>query len=76
MEKERFAGADKVNTSFLKPLERRLEPLILPRIPRWIESQHLTMLTLVWSLLILLFSYFAQWNIRWLWLVSLMIVCQ
>lgn len=76
MEKELFAGADKVNTSFLKPLERRLEPLVLPRIPRWIESQHLTMLTLVWSLLILLFSYFAQWNIRWLWLVSLMIVCQ
>lgn len=76
MKNEEFAGASKVNTSFLKPLERRLEPIVLPRIPRWIESQHLTMLTLVWSLLILVFSYLARGNVRWLWLVSLMIVCQ
>ena len=34
------------------------------------------MLTLVWSLLILLFSYFAATNIKWLWAVSLMIVFQ
>lgn len=76
MKNEEFAGAGKVNTSFLKPLERRLEPIVLPRIPRWIESQHLTMLTLVWSLLILAFSYLARENIRWLWMVSVMIVLQ
>ena len=76
MKNEEFAGASKVNTSFLKPLERRLEPIVLPRIPSWIESQHLTMLTLVWSLLILTFSYLARGNIRWLWLVSVMIVLQ
>lgn len=76
MNNQEFAGASKVNTSFLKPLERRLEPIVLPRIPRWIESQHLTMLTLVWSLSILLFSYLAKGNLRWLWLVSLMIICQ
>jgi len=34
------------------------------------------MLTLVWSLLILLFSYFAASNIRWLWMVSAMIALQ
>jgi len=76
MPKEQFAGADKVNTSFLKPLERRLEPIVLPRIPRWIKSQHLTMLTLVWSPLILFFSYLARGNLHWLWMVSLMICCQ
>jgi len=76
MQNEEFAGASKVNASFLKPLERRLEPLVLPRIPHWIESPHLTMLTLVWSLLILVFSYLAKDDIRWLWLVSLMIVFQ
>lgn len=73
---EEFAGAGKINTSFLKPLERRLEPIVLPRIPKWIESYHLTMLTLVWCLGILAFSYFAATNIRWLWAVSAMIVCQ
>lgn len=73
---DNFAGADKTNTSFLSPLERRLAPIVLPRIPRWLETYHLTMLTLVWSLLIVVFSYFAARNIKWLWMVSLMIAFQ
>jgi phosphatidylglycerophosphate synthase len=76
MQNQEFAGASKTNTSFLKPLERRLEPIVLPRIPAWIQTQHLTMLTLVWSLAILGFSYLAGKNIRWLWAVSLMIFFQ
>lgn len=75
-ETQEFAGAHKTNTSFLSPLERRLAPIVVPRIPRWIETQHLTMLTLLWSLLILLFSFLAAGNLRWLWLVSLMISLQ
>jgi archaetidylinositol phosphate synthase len=71
-----FPGAEKINTSFLSPLERRLAPMIIPRIPPWLETYHLTMLTLVWSLLILLFSFLAARNIRWLWLVSVMIFLQ
>ena len=76
MTHEEFAGASKINTSFLKPLERRLEPIVLPRIPKWIESYHLTMLTVVWCLGILAFSYLAATDIRWLWAVSAMIVLQ
>ena len=76
MQNQEFAGALKTNTSFLSPLERRLAPLVLPRIPGWLETHHLTMLTLVWSLLILAFSYLAAKDIRWLWLVSLMISFQ
>lgn len=75
-ETQEFAGAHKTNNSFLSPLERRLAPLVIPRIPSWIETQHLTMLTLVWSLLILVFSALAARNLRWLWLVSLMIFLQ
>jgi phosphatidylglycerophosphate synthase len=73
MQNQQFAGAHKTNTSFLSPLERRLAPVVLPRIPAWLETHHLTMLTLVWSGAILLFSYLAARDIRWLWLVSLMI---
>jgi phosphatidylglycerophosphate synthase len=73
MQIQQFAGANKTNTSFLSPLERRLAPLVLPRIPRWLETYHLTMLTLLWSALILVFSYLAAGNIRWLWTVSAMI---
>ena len=76
MQHEEFAGASKVNTSFLSPLERRLAPIVLPRIPKWLETYHLTMLTLVWSLLILLFSFLAAKNLRWLWAVSAMIALQ
>jgi len=76
IETQHFAGATKTNTSFLTPLERRVAPVVLPRIPAWLETYHLTMLTLVWSVLILLFSYFAESDIRWLWLVSAMIFLQ
>lgn len=76
MQTPQFAGADKTNTSFLSPLERRLTPHVLPRIPLWLETYHLTMLTLLWSGLILVFSYLAAGDIRWLWLVSAMIALQ
>lgn len=76
MQNKQFSGANKTNTSFLSPLERRLSPIVLPRIPPWLQTYHLTMLTLVWSLLILGFSYLAATDIRWLWGVSLMIFFQ
>ena len=76
LETQHFAGATKTNTSFLTPLERRIAPVVLQRIPSWLETYHLTMLTLVWSVFILLFSYFAASDIRWLWPVSAMIFLQ
>ena len=76
IETQQFAGATKTNTSFLTPLERRLAIRVLPRIPSWLETYHLTMLTLVWSGLILLFSYFAAKDLRWLWGVSAMVAMQ
>ena len=76
IEPSEFAGAQKTNTSFLSPLERRLAPIVIPRIPLWLETHHLTMLTLLWSLGILLFSFLAIRNMRWLWVVSVMIFMQ
>jgi phosphatidylglycerophosphate synthase len=76
IETQQFAGASKANTSFLTPFERRLAPRVLPRIPSWLETYHLTMLTVVWSSLILLFSYWAARDLRWLWGVSAMIAMQ
>src|SRR5678816_3551918 len=76
IETQQFAGAVKTNTSFLTPLERRLAIRVLPRIPCWLQTYHLTMMTLIWSAMILLFSYFAAKDLRWLWMVSLMIFMQ
>jgi len=75
-ETQQFAGAVKTNSSFLTPLERRLAPTVLRRIPLWLETYHLTMLTLAWSGSILFFSYLAAHERRWLWMVSLMIFLQ
>src|SRR5690349_13149580 len=72
--KQAFAGAGKINTALLVPLERRLARWILPRIPAWLQTYHLTLLTPVWSVLIVVFSYLAARNLSWLWMVSLMIV--
>src|SRR5678815_3252059 len=76
IETQQFPGANKSNTSFLTPFERRLAVRVLPRIPSWLETYHLTMLTLVWSGFILFFSYLAARDLRWLWGVSAMIALQ
>ena len=73
---QQFAGASKTNTSFLTPFERRLAVRVLPRIPSWLETYHLTMLTLLWSGLILFFSWLAANDLRWLWGVSVMVAAQ
>ncbi len=76
IETQQFAGASKSNNSFLTPFERRLAPRVLPRIPSWLETYHLTMMTLIWSGMILLFSYWARADLRWLWGVSAMVLLQ
>ena len=76
IETQQFPGAAKSNTSFLTPFERRLAVRVLPKIPSWLETHHLTMLTLVWSGFILFFSYLAATDLRWLWGVSVMVALQ
>jgi phosphatidylglycerophosphate synthase len=72
--KQEFAGAGKTNTGLLVPLERRLARFVLPRIPLWLETYHLTLLTPIWSIGIVVFGYLAVRDLRWLWMVNLMIV--
>lgn len=71
-----FAGAGKVGESLFSPWERRFVANYVTRVPRWLETYHLTLLTIVWCLGILLFGWLGQRNIQWLWMVSLMIVFQ
>jgi len=71
-----FGGAGKVGESFFSPGERRFVAKYVTKTPRFLETYHLTLLTIVWSLLILLFGWMARTNIQWLWMVSLMVVFQ
>jgi phosphatidylglycerophosphate synthase len=49
---------------------------VVPRIPSWLETYHLTLLTLLWCALIVVSGALAAGDIRWLWLASVMIVLQ
>ncbi len=76
MTEETFAGDKKKGQSILGPWERRFIDWIVPNVPLWITSHGLTIATIPISLLIILFSFFAQTNIHWLWGVSAMITLQ
>jgi len=61
---------------FLREIEDRFRNKIVPHIPKCIETYHLTYMTIVWSVSIVIFGWFAKENINWMWLVSLMIFLQ
>jgi len=76
MPNENFAGDKKKGQSLLGPWEKKITDKYVSKIPKGLETYHLTMMTVLWCLGVLLFSFLAQFDIRWLWLVSLMIFLQ
>ena len=71
-----FAGDKKFGASILNRAETRMKEWLVPKVPKCVETYHLTLTTVLWSLLIIVFSFFARYGINWLWLVSLMIFLQ
>lgn len=72
----KFAGDKKKGMSLFGPLEKKIVEKYTSKIPKCVETYHLTMLTVLWSGLIVVFGVLARDDIRWLWLVSLMIAFQ
>jgi archaetidylinositol phosphate synthase len=71
-----FAGDKKQGEWFLAQAEKRMVNYLTPRIPSFIETYHLTLLTLLWSAGIVAGSLLARENLHWLWLVSAFILLQ
>ena len=71
-----FAGDKKVGKSLLTPAENKLKDWLVPKIPAHIETYHLTMTTVLWSLGAVLFGYLASFNRQWVWMISVMIILQ
>ena len=71
-----FQGDKKFGRSLLAAPEERFRQWLLPMVPPWLETYHLTATTVLWSILVLLFSFLARHNVHWMWLTSLMIVMQ
>lgn len=74
--KEQFAGDKKKGKSLLWDIEQKIIKKIVPKVPQWMQSYHLTLFTIPCSGLIIFFSFLAKYNIHWLWGVSLMIFFQ
>ncbi|MBN2164066.1 MAG: CDP-alcohol phosphatidyltransferase family protein [Pontiellaceae bacterium] len=71
-----FQGDKKEGTWFLAEAETRLKNWLVPKVPKSIETYHLTLTTLLWCAMIILFSFLANYCIHFLWLVSFAIFGQ
>lgn len=75
-QQNQFGGDKKVGRSLLSRPENYLKNWAVPKIPESIETYHLTMMTLVWSLINICLGFLARMHLKFLWLVSLMILFQ
>lgn len=71
-----FAGDKKVGASFLGAYEAKLIAWAIPKVPLWLRTYHLTLMTIPISLLIVVFGYLARSDTSWLWGMSSMIFLQ
>ena len=77
MEKKSFGGDKKLPMkSLLAVHERKFIDKNVPKIPSWIEGYDMTLMTIVWSMGLIIFGCFAKYSLHWLWLSSLMVFLQ
>jgi phosphatidylglycerophosphate synthase len=74
-----FTGHKKVPMrTLLAPYERKFIDWLTPKLAPWVETWHLTLMTVPWCIGLVGFGWLAgsTGNLRWLWLSSLMIFLQ
>jgi archaetidylinositol phosphate synthase len=72
-----FTGDKKVPLrSPLAKIERRVIVALTPRFPGWIQGYHLTLMTIPWSLGLVVSGWLARNDLSWLYLASAMHILQ
>lgn len=71
-----FKGDKKEGTWLLADAENRLKHWLVPKVPKGVETYHLTLTSLLWCALIIGFSFLARHNVHYLWVVSFSIFGQ
>lgn len=71
-----FGGDKKKGQSLLGPIERRFIDWAVPKLPRWMRSWQLTLMTILWSAGFIGFGWLAADNRNWLWAMSAMVFGQ
>lgn len=74
--KKTFGGAKAKHESLVGVFEKYVVRTWVPRVPSFIETYHLTAATLLFSVLVIFFSYKARGNATWLLGIALMIIIQ
>lgn len=72
----RFNGDRKNLDHVLLSIEKKIIAALLPRVPRWLGTVELTLMTLLWSAGVIVSGYWAAQDIRWLWAFSACILLQ
>lgn len=73
---EPFGGDKKHGQSFLGPVERRFIDWAVPKLPRWMRSWQLTLMTILWSTGMVFFGWLAADDNVWLHAMSVMVFGQ
>ncbi|MFA6094819.1 MAG: CDP-alcohol phosphatidyltransferase family protein [Candidatus Paceibacterota bacterium] len=77
MNNQTFAGDKKSGTWLTQSFEDKyLRSFLLRFVPSFVQTYHLTLMTIMWSVIAVWASYMARVDIQWLWVVSLMLACQ
>ena len=72
-----FGGDKKLPMkSALARHERKFIDANLKRFPNWLQGYHLTLMTIPWSIGLIIFDLLARTNYHWLWCSSLMLFLQ
>lgn len=76
MTPQQFKGHEKAKHSFVWPVEKHLINVLAPLVPSWLQTYHLTMMTVLWSAAVVLSCWLSKGDIRWLWGASAAILLQ
>jgi phosphatidylglycerophosphate synthase len=74
--KQTFNGDKKHLIHFLVPYEQMFLKAVLPVVPLQVSTAHLTLMTILWSVGVVVAGYFSQGDIRWLWAFNGFILMQ
>ncbi len=73
---ESFAGGKKQLNHFLLFYEQKIINALLPRVPLWLGTVELTLMTLAWAAGVVVCGSLADGDIRWLWAFNACIFLQ
>ncbi len=76
MDNQKFGGDKKTGKWLFDEFEKKFIDFMLPRIPQWVHTYHLTLATIPICVGIIYFSLLATVNIKWLLAVAFLIVMQ